>query len=146
MHFDTVTRVSDLQEHFCDNFSSVDFIYLIPFFSRMVWIDTLHNLMMRFFLNKGYHRNRKNYFFSYRSNNSEDEKCIIKNMNLIDIYYHWKNLVDWISNMATSKMYSLRKTQKLKNINFTSHDYLPQFCSENRNWLSYKDGYIHLEN
>ena len=88
----------------------------------------------------------KTIFFSYRSNNSEDEKCIVKNMNLIDTYYHWKNLVDWISNMATSKMYSLRKTQKLKNINFTSHDYLPQFCSENRNWLSYKDGYIYLEN
>ena len=23
--------------------------------------------------------------------------------------------------------------------NFTFHDYLPQFCSENRNWLSYND-------
>ena len=22
------------------------------------------------------------------------------------------------------------------------HDYLPQFCSENMNWLSYKHGYM----
>ena len=30
--------------------------------------------------------------------------------------------------------------------NFTFHDYFPQFCSENKNWLSYKDGYVHFEN
>ena len=37
-------------------------------------------------------------------------------MNLIDTYYHWKNWFDWISNVAISKMYIFRKTQKLKNI------------------------------
>ena len=60
--------------------------------------------------------------------------------------YVLETLVDWISNMATSKMYILRIIQILKNNNFTLHDYLPQFCSENRNWLSYIDGYTHFEN
>ena len=44
----------------CD-FSSVDFIYLIQFFSRIVWIDKLHNLMKGF--DKCCHRNMKNTFF-----------------------------------------------------------------------------------
>ena len=37
-------------------------------------------------------------------------------------------------------MYILRKKQKLKNNNFIFYDYLPQFFSENKNWLSHKDG------
>ena len=37
--------------HFCDDFSSADF-YLIPFFSRIVWINKLHDLMKGFFLRK----------------------------------------------------------------------------------------------
>ena len=32
-----------------------------------------------------------------------------------------------------------------KNI-LTFHDYLPQFCSENRNWLRYKVVLAHFEN
>ena len=38
--------------HLCDNFSSVDFIHLIPFFSRIVWIKKFHDLMKRFSLTK----------------------------------------------------------------------------------------------
>ena len=49
--------------HLCDDFSSVDFIYLIPFFVRIVWMDKLYDLRKRFLPNKGYHGNRKNTFF-----------------------------------------------------------------------------------
>ena len=42
-------------------------------------------------------------------------------------------------------MYILKKTRKLKSNNFTFDDYLPQLRSENRNWLSCKDGYAHFE-
>ena len=30
-------------------------------------------------------------------NDCQEEKCFIKNMNLIGTYYYWKNWVDWIS-------------------------------------------------
>ena len=35
---------------------------LIQFFSRIVWIDKLYDLMKRFFPNKGYCGNRKRIF------------------------------------------------------------------------------------
>ena len=38
--------------HLCDEFSSVDFIYLIPLFTRIVWIDKVRDLMKTFFPNK----------------------------------------------------------------------------------------------
>ena len=67
MHFNPVTRVSDdsrAPQNTClDNFSLADFIYPIPFFSRIVWIDKLHDLMERFFPKKGTHRNRIKTFF-----------------------------------------------------------------------------------
>ena len=78
--------------------------------------------MKRFYPKKDYHGNREKAFFSKIATISKRKKCIIKNMDLIDKYYHWKSLVDWISSMATSKMYIMRETQKLKNItlhNFT---------------------------
>ena len=37
-------------------------------------------------------------------------------MNLIDTYYHWKNLVDLMNKVTASNMYSLTKTQKQKDI------------------------------
>ena len=39
--------------HLCDDFFSVEFTYLVPFFQRIVWIDKLHDLMAWFFPNKG---------------------------------------------------------------------------------------------
>ena len=39
----------------------------------------------------------KRQFLSYYSNGSYEEKRFIKNLNLIDLTYHCKNLVDWIS-------------------------------------------------
>ena len=64
---DAFTRVSNLsnglQRKALDQFSSVDFVYLIPFFSRIAWIDKLHDLMKRFFPYKGCLRNRKKTFF-----------------------------------------------------------------------------------
>ena len=83
--------------------------------------------MKRFYPKKDYHGNREKAFFSKiatiskRKKSMHEKKCI-KNLNLIDKYCHWKSLVDWISSMATSKMYIMRETQKLKNItlhNFT---------------------------
>ena len=69
MYFDPVARVSDLSDglkiHLCDDFSSVDYISLIRFFSRIAWIDKLHDLVKEFFPNKGCHGNRKNIFFSF---------------------------------------------------------------------------------
>ena len=67
IHFETVTIesltfVMVYKIHFCDHFSWVGFLYLIPFFSRIVWIDKLYDLMKRFFPNKGCHGNRKNIF------------------------------------------------------------------------------------
>ena len=48
---------------FCDDFSSVDFIYLIPFALRLVWINKLHDLMKGFFPHNCCHGNRKKTFF-----------------------------------------------------------------------------------
>ena len=58
----SLTLVMGYKIHFCDDFSSIDFIHLIPFFPRIVWITKLHNLMKRFFSNKGYHGSRKKTF------------------------------------------------------------------------------------
>ena len=69
MYFDPVARVSDLSDglkiHLCDDFSSVDYISLIRFFSRIAWIDKLHDLVKEFFPNKSCHGNRKNIFLSF---------------------------------------------------------------------------------
>ena len=66
MHFDPFTKTSELidgLQKLCDDFSSVDFIYLIPFFSRIVvCVDKLHDLMKGCFLNKDCHGNRRNTF------------------------------------------------------------------------------------
>ena len=53
----------------CDDFSSVDFMYLIPLFSRIIWIDKLHNVRKGFVPNKDGQENRKNPFFSYHGSN-----------------------------------------------------------------------------
>ena len=63
MYFDPansiLTSVMGYEIHLCNDFSSVDFIYLIPIFSRIVWIDKMHDLMKGLFLNKGCDGNRK---------------------------------------------------------------------------------------
>ena len=63
-------------------------------------------------------------------------------MNLIGTYYQWKNWVDWLSTrldkMLQPQNVHFEKNPKVKkDNNFTFHDYLPQFCSENRNGLSW---------
>ena len=110
----------------CDDLSSEDFISLILFFSRIVWIDKLHNLA-RFFTNKSCHGNGKNIFFSYRGNDS-----FLKNMKVIDIHYHWKNRVDWISSRQ-DKMLQHQKCTFWDTLFFTT-------IFHNRDWLSYEDG------
>ena len=66
MHFDPATRVLTLvmssKIRLCDDFFSVDFIYVILLFSRIVWIDKLYDLIKGFFPNKGWYRNKKNTF------------------------------------------------------------------------------------
>ena len=39
----------------------------------------------------------KRPIFNHHSKWSKKKNCIMKNMNLIDSNYHWKNWVDWIS-------------------------------------------------
>ena len=46
----------------------------------------------------------KRLFFSYHSNGCHEEKCFIKNLNLIDLNYDWKNWVDWISAKVSGKV------------------------------------------
>ena len=78
-------------------------------------------------------------------------RYLIKNMNPLQLNYHWYNWADWTStrqqkNIATSKRYIFSKrAQKLKTI-FTFYDNLPQFCSQIRCWMSYKVGLAHCIN
>ena len=39
-----------------------------------------------------------------------------------------------------------KNTKLTKHGNFRFHHYRPKFCTESRNWLSYKDGYVQFEN
>ena len=71
MHFDTVARVSNLDELQDTPLSQF-------FFSRLYRFDE------EIFLNKGCHRNNGNTFFSVII---ATIKCFIKNMNFIDTYY-----------------------------------------------------------
>ena len=68
IHFDPVTRVSDLSDGLQDTplhrFFFSRLIYMIPFVSRIVWIDKLHNLMKRFSPNNGCHGNKKKISFN----------------------------------------------------------------------------------
>ena len=66
IHFESVTRVSDLSDELQHtNLSRFFFrrLYLIPFFPRIVWIDKLYDLTRGFFSYKGCHGNKKNTFF-----------------------------------------------------------------------------------
>ena len=38
----------------------------------------------------------KRHFFNDQWEMIQEEKCVIKNMNLTDGNWHWKNWVDWI--------------------------------------------------
>ena len=88
MEFHLVTRVSDLdgiQDTPCDDFSSVDFIWLITFSSRTVWINNFHNLMKRFSLTKVAIVIGKTDFLSYHSNNCQEKK-MLHQKHEFDIY------------------------------------------------------------
>ena len=63
----------------------------------------------------------KRHFFNDQWKILQEEKYLIKNMNVTDANYHWKKWVDWIldtwwdKNVASSKMYILgKRAQKLK--------------------------------
>ena len=71
MHFDTITRVSDLDELQDTPLSQF-------FFNRLYRFDE------EIFPSKGCHRNDENTFFSVII---ATIKCFIKNMNFIDTYY-----------------------------------------------------------
>ena len=81
-----------------DKFSWGFFNCLTPFFQRqfglincIIFIKEFISLSM-IAIEIG-----KRQFLSYYSNGSYEEKRFIKNLNLIDLTYHCKNLVDWIS-------------------------------------------------
>ena len=121
----SLTLVVDCEIHLCDFVIFVIFPQTLSiWFHFFQWWSGLISCIIwwrSFILRKITTEIGKRIIFS-NSNDFEEKKCIIKNMNLINTYYRWKNLVDWISNMATSKMHILRKTQKLKLItlhNFT---------------------------
>ena len=145
MHFDPVTRVSDLSDGLQDTplwqfFFSTCFIYLMPFFQESSGLTSCIIWWRYFFLTKVTEIGKINFSVIIAAIG----KSKMHHQNHESHRYVLETLVDWISNMATSKMYILRIIQILKNNNFTLHDYLPQFCSENRNWLSYIDGYTHF--
>ena len=60
----------------------------------------------------------------------KEETCFIRNMNLINMYSHWKNWIYWINtrhekNVTTSKMYILKKSaKKVKRYCFSPYNYL----------------------
>ena len=66
------------------------------------------------------------------------KKSFTKNLNLVDLNYHYKNSVDWTrARRHNMKMYIFRKrARKLKHNSFTFCENLPQFRSYNRNWLN----------
>ena len=67
MYFDPadsiLTSGMGYEIHLCNDFSSVDFIYLIPIFSRIVWIDKMQISLTKVAMEIG---NR--HYFSYHNN------------------------------------------------------------------------------
>ena len=59
----SLTLVLGYKIRLSDDFSSVDFIYLIASFLRIIWINKLHDLMKTFFPNKYCYGIRKKTFF-----------------------------------------------------------------------------------
>ena len=149
-----LTLVMGYKIHHCDKFSLVDFTYLSPFFSIIFWIDKLHGLMKRFFPNKGCHENRKTIFFSViiatiAKRKNASSKTWILCVHTTTESFDWISRLSWLDkylareNVATWNVH-FEKNPKIKN--FIFHDYLPQFCSENRNWLNCQNCYVHFEN
>ena len=73
----------------------------------------------------------KRRFFNDQWKMLQEEKYLIKNMNLTDLNYHWKKWVDWILDTWWDKTYmsiwekEVKKFKK-KQHHFISHDYLEQ--------------------
>ena len=77
----------------------------------------------------------KRHFFKDQWKVFQEEKYLIKNMNLTGANYHWKNWVDWILDTWWDKTLQPQKCTfwekepkklKKKHNNFTFHDYLEQ--------------------
>ena len=85
----------------------------------------------------------KRHFFNYQWKMLQEKQYLIKNMNLTDKNYHWKNWVDrivdtwWDKTFRPQKCTSWVKEPKTlkKHNNSTFHDYLQQCRSKNRNWF-----------
>ena len=57
----------------------------------------------------------KGHFFKNQWKMLQEEKWFIKNMNITDANYHWKNWVDWILDTWWDKNFA-KESKKLKNI------------------------------
>ena len=117
MHFDPVTRVSDLSDGLQDTplwqfFFSTCFIYLMPFFQESSGLTSCIIWWRYFFLTKVTEIGKINFSVIIAAIG----KSKMHHQNHESHRYILETLVNWISNMATSKMYILRMIQILKNI------------------------------
>ena len=127
-----LTLVIGYMVQLCDDFSSVAFTYLIPFFSRIAWIYKLHDFMKRFFLNKGCHRNRT----IVKSENASSKKRILYIYTINEKIEFTGYALGEIKSRNLKNVHFKKNPKVKKHISFTFHDYLPQFSSENKDWLS----------
>ena len=110
----SLTLLMGYKIHLCGNFFSEDLIYLIPFFSTIVWIEKLHYLMKGFFLNKVCHGKKNRFFSVFKAAIAKRKNASSKTWILI--LPQWR--LSWLDkfyarlNVTTSKMYILRKTEK----------------------------------
>ena len=78
--------------HLCELFLEYTLYLFDSIFSRIVWIDKVHDLTKEFVsLTIDAMEIGKRQFLSYRSEGCHEGKCFIKNINLIDVNCHRKN-------------------------------------------------------
>ena len=83
LHFDPIIRGQSF-------FSSL-YLFESNFSGIVIWIDKLHDCDERTWLsNMVFIKTAKTRFPSYPRNACLEDKCFIKNMNLVDMNYHWK--------------------------------------------------------
>ena len=96
-YFVKILLCDNLKILLCDNFPSALFISLTPIFQGQFGVIGCMILMKEFVsLTTAAMEIRKRYFFNNHWKILQEQKCFIKNMNLTDANYHWKNWVDWI--------------------------------------------------
>ena len=100
-HFDTAARVFVINNWTQDTILSQSFLstlYLFEsVFSGVVWTNRLHDLDEGiFFLTTVAMEIGKIHFFNNQWKMFQEEKYLIKNMNLTDAHFDWKNWVDRI--------------------------------------------------